>query len=279
MPIDKDKLLQMSKDDKERKTKGLIRPMKITATKDDNNVMTELINTLDDTKDNLSVNVVNKVIPFIFWNNIWNEYGVFGTNTAKANYWRYTSGQMVYVDFGCGNIKTELSFPHPAILLYNFAQTAIVIPMTTDDKKTPFDAELEDVIIKVKGSKDSINNDSIINMHQPKAIHKERIINKINYNVKNYIIDDDEIKRLNSRINIEAFKANMSLWECIQLKYTLMFNRELFNQQTKLLNERNQLIQHINDIEEMLNQFEEENSDAIRSIKLKIENTKKAIDI
>jgi len=276
MSIDKKRLLELITQDKVLKYNNKQRVLPNTSTSDDEFVSSQLNDTLGQSKNSISNYTLEKTIPFVLWNDSWNNYGVFGLKSnEKKQYWRYSGGQIVHVDFGCGNIKTELSFPHPAIILYNFAQTAIVIPITTDDKKTAFDDEIENVIIKVKSKENSIPNDSIINIHQLKAIHKERIINKLKYNVKKYIVDDQEIKRLNSRIDIESFKTNMSLWECIQLKYALMFNRTLYDEKIKLFKEHSHLIQHINDIEGMLVNLEKNNSDYINEIRLKIEEIKK----
>ncbi len=69
---------------------------------------------------------------------------------SKKKSYRYKWGDKVFVDFGCGNIQTELSFPHPSIVLYNFANTVIVAPTTSDDSPNSFSADIEEVIIKAK---------------------------------------------------------------------------------------------------------------------------------
>ena len=87
----------------------------------------ELGSTLSDTESLVRSCQNVQAIPFILWNDFYNSAGILAPKSKKKSY-RYKWGDKVFVDFGCGNIQTELSFPHPAIVLYNFANTVIVAP-------------------------------------------------------------------------------------------------------------------------------------------------------
>ena len=127
------------------------------------------------------------------------------------------------MDFGCGNIQTELSFPHPAIVLYNFANTVIVAPTTSDDSPNCFSDDIEEVIIKAKKDGTVFPKDTIINLHQIKSVHKDRIISNLRCNVKSYIVDKDEIARQNAIHGKATFIDGMDLLDCIRTKLVYIF--------------------------------------------------------
>lgn len=200
----------------------------VTAKKVDK-VNMELLLTLNETTQILQNNKCKDVVPYILWNDFVNNKGTLSIKTNES-YNRYVWGTKIFVNFGMTNIQTELSYPHPAILLYNFANTAIVVPTTTDDKTTAFTSDIEKCIIKVKKDNLIFPNNSIINLHQICSIHKERIISDLNCNVKNFIVDNDEIDRLNSYENHKFFQNQMNLLDCIKMKLSLMFNSDYLNE-------------------------------------------------
>lgn len=188
----------------------------------------ELLLTLNETTQLVQQNKCKDVVPYILWNDFVNQHGTLAAKSNKS-YNRYAWGEKVFIDFGMTNIQTELSYPHPAILLYNFANTVIVAPTTTDDKRTGFTNDIEECIIKVKNDNIIFPHDSIINIHQICAVHKERIISDLHCNVKNFILDNTEIERLNSFEEYAFFKNGMNLLDCIRLKLSLIFNRDYMN--------------------------------------------------
>lgn len=188
----------------------------------------ELLLTLNESVDLIQDVKCKDSVPFIIWNDFLNKNGTLAPKAGKT-YNRYVWGRKVFVDFGMTNIQTELSYPHPAILLYNFANTAIVIPITTDDKTTGFTPDIEECIIKVKSDNKIFPHDSIINIHQMCSIHKERIIKDLGCNVKGFIIDKNEIKRLNSYEEYHIFTDGMNLLDCINVKLLSIFNKVFLN--------------------------------------------------
>jgi flagellar biosynthesis regulator FlbT len=199
------------------------------------------------------------VVEYILWNDFVNDKGTLA-NKINATYRRYVWGDKVFVDFGMTNIQTELSYPHPAIILYNLANTVIVTPTTSDDKVVDFTDDINQCIIKVKKDGNIFPNDTIINLHQITAVHKERIKKSLNCNVKNYILDDDEIDRLNNYEKFHYFEYGINLLECIKTKLNLLFNQSLpdtfleeyaylYNEKVKLSNECEELKIKINELE------------------------------
>lgn len=185
----------------------------------------ELLLTLNETTRSIQECKCKDTVPYILWNDFLNRNGTLA-NKSNKTYNRYVWGEKVFVDFGMTNIQTELSYPHPAILLYNFANTAIVVPTTTDDKGTAFTSDIEECIIKVKSDNRIFPNDSIINLHQICSVHKERIIKDLHVSVKNFQMDDVEIDRLNSYEEYYIFQKGIDLLECIRLKLMSMFSKE-----------------------------------------------------
>ncbi len=216
----------------------------------------ELLLTLNETTCLMQNEKCKDVVPYILWNDFVNKQGTLSPKTSR-HYNRYTWGSKVFVDFGMTNIQTELSYPHPAILLYNFNNTAIVIPTTTDDKTTAFTNDIENAIIKVKSDGINFPNDSIINIHQICSIHKERIISDLHCNVKSYIVQDSEIDRLNLQEKYRVFQYNSNLLECIKLKLFSLFNKELLC--SLFENEAYNMNEKIN-LEKRIKQLEEENT-------------------
>ena len=183
----------------------------------------ELLLTLNETTELIQKEKCKDVVPYILWNDFINQYGTLAPKVS-GHYNRYTWGTKVFVDFGMTNVQTELSYPHPAIILYNFNNTVIVVPTTTDDKATSFTDDIEKSIIKVKSDGSIFLNDSIINIHQICAVHKQRIISDLHCNVKNYIMDSTEIDRLNSLSDYRLYQYNNNLLDCIRIKLTMLLN-------------------------------------------------------
>jgi hypothetical protein len=276
MPIEKTKLENLLKEDSELRKQRVQRTLPRVKTKDDGFVKEELSKTFDDSEALISGYSLEKSVPFILWNDLWNKHGVFGSQIEGTNmtYRRYNRGAKIFVDFGCGNIKTELSFPHPAIVLYNYAKTVIVIPTTSDDKKSILTEEFEDSIIKVKSDGTIFRNDTIINIPQMRMVEKQRIISDLKCNVKNYIVCNEEIKRLNSRLKVDTFNDGMNLLECIQMNITYMFSGSIIERMNKLEKERKMLIEHINELKSIsLNEID----NAVECLKSKINDIQKTL--
>lgn len=186
------------------------------------NVMSELSATLSDTETLVSSCINAQAVPFIFWNDFYNLSGTLSPKNKKTQY-RYKWGDKVFVDFGCSNIQTEISFPHPAIVLYNFANSVIVVPTTSDDSPNSFSSDIEEVIIKVQKDGNIFPKDTVINLHQIKAVHKERIVSNLRCNVRNFTVDNVEIARQNAIHGQGAFISGMDLLACIRTKIAYIF--------------------------------------------------------
>ncbi len=184
-------------------------------------VASELSTTLTDTETLVGTCVNRQAIPFILWNDFFNVAGTLSPKSGKQQY-RYKWGDKVFVDFGCANIQTEISFPHPAIVLYNFSNTVIIAPTTSDDNPS-FSADIESVVIKADKDGKIFPKDTVINLHQIKAVHKERIISNLKCNVRDYTVSPAEIQRLNNIAQRPVFANGIDLMACIRIKLASMF--------------------------------------------------------
>jgi hypothetical protein len=174
---------------------------------------------------------INEIIPFIFWNDFWNDCGIYGPNRDTAvrpqTSLRYSRGRKVFVDFGCSNIGKETSLPHPAFIIYNFAETAIVVPTTSDDGST-FTPEMESALIRCKGDKIIFPNDTIINLHQIRVISKNRIIRDLNCDARSYILTNDAVDELNRRLPSSIIPHGIDLQKCIEFKLAHLYAPDIF---------------------------------------------------
>ena len=211
----------------------------------------ELDNTLLDTRTVVANCSNAQAVPFILWNDMFNAVGTLSPKKS-SNQVRYKWGDKVFVEFGCANIQTEISFPHPAIVLYNFSNTVIVVPTTSDDNPS-FQKEIDDVVIKVKSDGNIFPKDTVINLHQIKAVHKDRILNNLKSNVRQYAVDDTEIARLNATSPKPLFSKGMDLLSCIQTRLSMMLS---FQQITNLLQEISNLENELKDKDDLLKQKE-----------------------
>lgn len=220
----------------------------------------ELLLTLNETTKLIQDKQCKDAVPYIIWNDFVNKNGTLTEKTNKT-YNRYVWGEKVFVNFGMTNIQTELSYPHPAIVLYNFANTVIVVPTTSDDKIGAFSQDIEECIIKVKSDGKIFPKDSVINVHQICAIHKERILSDLGCNVKNYIVDNSELIRLNQYERYLLFRSGMNLLECINLKLSSLFNganiNAMLESEAYNLNEIYNLNKKIKKLEDKVKELEE----------------------
>ena len=84
--------------------------------------------------------------------------------------------------------------------------------------------------------------DTIINLHQIKSVHKDRIISNLRCNVKSYIVDKDEIARQNAIHGEDTFIDGVNLLDCIRTKLVYIFaepqmqvkNAEILQQREKI---------------------------------------------
>lgn len=195
--------------------------------------------TLSDTRSLLEGKDIESAIPFILWNDTWNKIGIYGSHRdspikPEASY-RYARGRKVFVDFGV-NVGKETSIPHPAIVVYNFAETMIVVPTTSDDGST-FTDEMEDALIRCPADGSIFPNNTIINLHQIRCIAKNRIISDLGCNVDNYILPNTIIDELNKRIGFNYIPYHTNLKICIEMKIAQLYTPEIFHQNIKLKEE------------------------------------------
>lgn len=204
----------------------------------------ELATTLSDTEALVRSCQNVQAVPFILWNDFFNTAGIFASRTAPPLI-RYKWGDKVFVDFGCGNIQTELSFPHPAIVLYNFRNSVLVVPTTSDDGPVNLAKDIERVVIKAKQDGAIFPKDTIININQIRIIHKYRIIKNLRCNVKSYIVDAAEVARQNAIHGKDTFTIGMDLATCIQRKIAYIYAESQMQMKDQQIFQQHQQIKQL----------------------------------
>lgn len=229
IPVDVKKLVYFKRTRSEIKT---------NSTNLDVDICTELANTLSDTTNLLHDKKCSESIEFILWNNFWNQYGIYGSKrdisrNRNKKFHRYVRGRKVFVDFGTGNIGKETSLPHPAFILYNFTETAIVVPTTSDDGST-FTPEMEKALIRCPKDGCVFPEDTIINLHQIRAIGKNRIISDLNCSSKDYILPNCSIDNINKYLSIGSIPYGTDLKKCLELKFSELISPDVYFKMVKL---------------------------------------------
>ena len=98
--------------------------------------------------------------------------------------------------------------------------------------------------IKAKRDGTVFPKDTIINLHQIKSVHKDRIISNLRCNVKSYIVDRQEIARQNAIHGADTFTDGMDLLDCIRTKLAyILAAPQMQSKNTEILNGRQQISQ------------------------------------
>lgn len=225
MPIHKQKIVQISKSNAHD----------IASTNADFDKQIQF--TLNDSKKMLGTKKICEVTPFIFWNDFWNQFGIYspGRDSMKdaASSNRYSRGRKVFVDFGCSNVGKETSLPHPAFIIYNFAETAIVVPTTSDDGSV-FSREMEPALIRCKKDGKIFPADTLINLHQIRVISKNRIIKDLKCDARDYIVTDEEVDRINSGLAASILHYGADLQKCIETQISRLYTPDVLINYAKL---------------------------------------------
>lgn len=199
------------------------------------NEISKITAKMDDFLKNLTV---EKAIKSIVWQDTLMQFGTYGSikDTAKqvkkidketgksykVSYLKehLSRGKVVSVDFGVSNIGTELSLLHLAVVISNYPNIAVVVPLTSQkDIKSISPDITKDFIPIYKKDYPFLDSDSYIMPHQIRAISKNRVTGIIDsisgtdvmYNLELKLYNsltkfikkknEDEINRLNARID------------------------------------------------------------------------------
>jgi mRNA-degrading endonuclease toxin of MazEF toxin-antitoxin module len=162
----------------------------------------ELANTIRDTLDLFDNLSAEEAAQFILWHDLWLDFGTYGVKrrserTPGFSFNRWDRGQIISVDFGL-NIGKEFSFMHPAIVVTNFYDFVIVVPLTGDEGPIPktYPKDIDGAMLRVKktdprlidkttGLQIQLNKDSIAMVPHVRCISKNRIRNNTGINIAN----------------------------------------------------------------------------------------------
>lgn len=191
----------------------------------------EIKNVLDDTKIILYKQSREDAIKYILWQGLLNRYGILGSNRRqhrlfgqdKTDYYaqEYQHGDIVSIDFGTSNIGSEFSFTHTALVLHEFTDFLIVIPITTAKdgrlENKPLD-EQESTFVIHKSDFSFIEADSYVLIYQIKSISKNRITKRIgNITGSKFLCDVDSevfnilLDPLSKKISEEITNLNIKI--------------------------------------------------------------------
>jgi PemK-like, MazF-like toxin of type II toxin-antitoxin system len=233
----------------------------------------QLRNTLADTRVLLESKNLKEVIPYIIWNDLWNEIGVFGPlrnrpkNTSLSI--RFTRGRKIFVDFGY-NAGKELSMPHPAIVLHNFSDFLVVIPTNKDDNPN-LSKDIQKVVLQVPKDSNIFPQDTMISLHQIRIVAKNRIIRDLGCNVQDYIIPNDTIDHINRGFNMSTpvLSYGTNLKQAIETKITYHYSPDVFHHMLRL-ETKNQVLELENEtLKEEIKQMKEAMSEVAAGNKQK----------
>lgn len=125
-------------------------------------------------------------LKYALWQGLLNQYGIFGTKRNLHKTPLYTGdfkhGDLISIDFGTSNIGREFSYTHTAIVLKNYTDYIVVIPITSCKdgrlEHKPIDEQRDTLVLTNKDFKD-LDSESYIMLYQMRSVSKNRIQKKI----------------------------------------------------------------------------------------------------
>ncbi|RFU70620.1 type II toxin-antitoxin system PemK/MazF family toxin [Peribacillus saganii] len=178
-------------------------------------ILNELQNILADTGQAIQRLTEEEAIKTILWQGVLNEFGIYGdkkgTNrvfykknkaTGKSDPTTFASesfsrGKVLSIDFGTSNLDYEFSLTHTGIVLAEYKNLLVVVPVTSQKDKTltSLPKEIQDVLIPItKKEYPFFENDSFALLHHIRSISKNRITKVIGSVAKTDIMDQIEEK-------------------------------------------------------------------------------------
>lgn len=165
--------------------------------------ITEIQKIIPEIEKHLGDSNVEKASNWMLYNDLWlqNESGHLKTNISYRN---YSSGSVIMsVDWGTGNIGTEIRYPHPGVVLYDQGEDWVVVVPITGAKidsvtnKPIFHPPFEVLAAKQYKRPSDVNEywfqkHSVIQVDQIQRISKYRIINQKSYKIRENLLNQIE---------------------------------------------------------------------------------------
>lgn len=154
------------------------------------NEISKIADTVKGWYENLTV---EKAIKSILWQGVLREYGTYGYKThqnksfkrADGSFYNYNQafsrGKMLSIDFGVTNIGREFALTHTGIVIADYTNMVVVIPMTSQEgvELSNLPSDIRDSLISIyKKDYSQIENDSYIMPYQIRVVSKNRITKK-----------------------------------------------------------------------------------------------------
>ena len=157
-----------------------------------NTINAEMSNLFDDIKAIIDNQSVEDTIKYLLWQGLLNNYGIFGYKRNEIRTFgkykksysdkSYNRGDLLSIDFGTSNIGKEFSYTHTGIVIGDYSNYVIIIPITTceegrlDNKSSD---ELQSTMIIYKKDCPILVSDSFVLLYQIKSVSKNRITKNI----------------------------------------------------------------------------------------------------
>lgn len=212
-------------------TKKLFNLLNISSTsnqkaKDIKFVSDEIDKVLFNLESHLKNMNADKAIKKILWQGILNQFGTYGSRSGQLRKYKkndykgnsieyhynhqFTKGSLLSIDFGTSNIDRELSLTHTGIVLADYTDMVIVVPITSksslDYENLSMDIK-KDIMILLKKDYPQIENDSYVLTYQLRAVSKNRITQKgIVGTFDNTVIMDEIENKIISMFSFDRYK-------------------------------------------------------------------------
>lgn len=104
---------------------------------------------------------------------------------------------------------------------------------------------MEKALIRCPRDKKVFPQNTIVNLHQIRAIAKNRIISDLNCSAEDYILPNKAIDKLNENVPEKFLPYGINLKKCIELKLAQLLAPDIFYTMIKLQKENKQMIEII----------------------------------
>lgn len=178
-------------------------------------ILNELQNILADTGQAIQRLTEEQAIKMILWQGILNQYGIYGNkkgsdrkfykknpltgDTEETTYASksFSRGKVLSIDFGTSNIDYEFSLTHTGIVIADYPNLVVVIPVTSqsDTKYDSLPEKIKEAMVPIaKSDYPLFENDSYALLHHIRSVSKNRITKIIGSISKTKLMDQLEQK-------------------------------------------------------------------------------------
>ncbi len=156
--------------------------------------------------------------------------------------------------------------PHPAFVLYNLPKTVIVVPTSSDDGPE-LSPPLQKALIKCPRDGQVFPKDTLLNLHQIRAISKNRIISDLKCSAQQYTVPNSSIDDFNNHIGKNFIDYGIDLKQCIELKLAYLYAPDVFFKMFRYKKELEEFKKENNKLRKVVKKLKLDNENLIKSNK------------